>query len=171
MHQEVIDFVSAVRKKFPDYFVANKVLEVGSLDLNGSVRQFFDCCAYTGLDIGEGKGVDLVCPIHEYKNPKAFDVVISTEMLEHDIHWQESLMQMYENLRSGGLLVVTCASVNREEHGTARTSPSDSPFTTDYYRNISVTDFLTVLPTDLFSKSFIKATRDLNDLIFWGIKA
>lgn len=171
MHQEVIDFVSAVRKKFPDYFVANKVLEVGSLDLNGSVRQFFHCCAYTGLDIGEGKGVDLVCPIHEYKNPKSFDVVISTEMLEHDIHWQESLIQMYENLRDGGLLIITCASVNRAEHGTKSTSPSDSPFTTEYYRNISVTDFLTVLPKELFRKSFIEPVRNLEDLVFWGIKS
>lgn len=171
MHQEIIDFVSSVRKRHPDYFVANKVLEVGSLDLNGSVRQFFDSCAYTGLDIGEGKGVDLVCPIHEYKNPNAFDVVISTEMLEHDIHWQESLIQMYENLRSGGLLIITCASINRPEHGTKRTSPDDSPFTTDYYRNISLTDFLTVLPKHLFRRHHIDCTRNFQDLLFVGIKS
>jgi hypothetical protein len=170
MHPEVINFVSVVRRKFPDYFVANKVLEVGSLDLNGSVRQFFDSCEYIGIDIGEGKGVDLVVPMHEYKKPGEFDVVITTEMLEHDQHWQDSLIQMYENLRSGGLLILTCASLGRAEHGTIRTSPSDSPFTTDYYRNISPTDFLTVLPSELFKTSFIDVQRGFQDLVFWGVK-
>jgi hypothetical protein len=40
------------------------VIEVGNLNLNGSVREFFSECDYLGLEVGEGEGegqdVDLV---------------------------------------------------------------------------------------------------------------
>jgi hypothetical protein len=40
-HQQQLDFVASVKAQFPEYFSQAKVLEVGSLDINGSVRQFF----------------------------------------------------------------------------------------------------------------------------------
>lgn len=172
MHQEVIDFVQGVKNNYPAYFHNSHVLEVGSLDLNGSVRPFFsDNKSYVGIDIGPGEGVDVVCAAHEYVRNGEFDVVISTEMLEHDMHWQKSLKQMYENLESGGLLIITCACTERAEHGTRKTSPLDSPYTNDYYRNISLTDLLTVLPIEeLFSACEAKTERENKDLMFWGIK-
>ena len=41
-----------------------------------------------------------------YMHQKAIveiDTIISTEMLEHDFNWEESLLAMYKQLRSGGL--------------------------------------------------------------------
>lgn len=170
MHSEVAVFVKEVRSTHPTFFKKRKVLEVGSLDLNGSVRKYFKRCDYVGLDLAEGRGVDVVMPIHEYNPSQPLDVVISTEMLEHDVHWQESLKKMYSILKSHGLLLLTCASTNRPEHGTRRSDPNASPFTTDYYRNISIQDFSSVLKPEMFNPYFIESRTNDNDLVFYGIK-
>lgn len=82
-------------------------LEVGSLDVNGSVRSLFSG-PYTGLDMREGPGVDVV----GYANllpfeDASFDTVISTEMLEHDPTPWRSLAEMGRVLRPGGHLILT----------------------------------------------------------------
>jgi hypothetical protein len=178
MHKEVIQFVRGVKQMYPNHFKQKngrriQVLEVGSLDVNGSVRKYFDVRKedYIGIDVNEGKGVDKVIRIHEYKLPYSFTTIISTEMLEHDKYWEDSLIQMFHNLRMQGLLVLTCAAPNRKEHGTIGTTPQDSPFTTDYYRNISIADFSRVLPPKLFNPYYIEVIRDGKDLVFYGIKA
>lgn len=171
MHPEVSQFIEGVRGKHPEYFTGTKVLEVGSLDINGSIRYIFhNRQNYIGLDLGPGPGVDVICPIHEYKRPGEFDVVVSTEMLEHDKYWRSSLKQMYENVKPGGMLILTCAGPTRQEHGTTRTTPGDAPFTNDYYMNISIEDFHSELPTNLFSNHLIKYERGNADLYFYGIK-
>lgn len=170
MHTEPFQFVTDLKTKYPSYFTSTKVLEVGSLDINGSVRGFFNNCQYTGLDVGPGKGVDIVCPIHEFIQPLVYDVVISTEMLEHDRHWKESLKQMFLNLKNGGILIFTCAGPTRQEHGTTRTLPQDAPFTNDWYRNISIEDFQSILPVSFWSTMDIYYLRGQADLMFYGIK-
>ena len=48
---------------------------------------------------------------------------------------------MLRMCRPGGLILISCASTGRKEHGTTRTNPDASPFTVaarwDYYRNLS----------------------------------
>lgn len=174
MHREPEQFVAAVKRQVPDYFSGKKVLEVGSLDINGSVRGFFTDCQYTGIDLGEGKGVDVVAHVTDYHrlDDGEFDAIVSTETLEHDHAWAKSLTAMYRLLKPNGLLLVTCAAPNRPEHGTMRTGSADaSPFTADYYRNISVEDFAAVLPANLFSKSYLGYRGDKDDLYFAGVKA
>lgn len=172
MHKEADQFIKQVKAEYPEFFTGKKVLEVGSLDINGSVRGYFTDCDYTGIDLGEGPGVDYVSKAHEYVCPETHDAIISTEMLEHDKFWADSLKRMYGNLKVGGLLVLTCAGPTRAEHGTVRTDGGwASPSTPDYYRNISTEDFASVLPADLFSKSYLGYRDDHADLYFAGIKA
>lgn len=168
MHPEVESFIQYVRKKHPEYFSNKKVLEVGSLDINGSIRYLFKDCEYVGIDLGPGKGVDLVVPIHEHHDQ--YDVVVSTEMLEHDIHWKKSLRSMHDNLKSGGLFMLTCAGPRRQEHGTTRTTPGDAPFTNDYYRNITMDDFRSQVYEEDYKEYYLSYQRADTDLIFWGIK-
>ena len=54
-HIEQIIFCIKVKNMFPSYFKNIDVLDVGSLDLNGSNRYLFENCRYTGIDIGPGK--------------------------------------------------------------------------------------------------------------------
>jgi hypothetical protein len=100
------------------------------------------------------------------------DVVISTECLEHDKYWAITLQNICNNiLKKGGLFIMTCATTGRAEHGTTRTSPKDSPFTTDYYLNITEEDFRQAIDIDKTFTTFeFKTNTDPNDLYFWGIK-
>ena len=61
-HPEQLEFFSALKANLPGHFKQAKVLEVGALDINGSVRKLFTDCDYTGVDIAEGPGIDLACP-------------------------------------------------------------------------------------------------------------
>jgi SAM-dependent methyltransferase len=163
-HKEQTDFVAAVKDKHPEFFQNKRVLEVGSLNINGTVRDFFTDCEYVGCDLGEGPGVDIVCAGQDLDFPdNSFDVVCSCECFEHNPAYQETLRNMVRMLKPGGLLFFTCATTGRPEHGTRRTTPKDAPFCGDYYRNLVAADLDTTGVTGEFST--------LNtDLRFYGIK-
>lgn len=141
-----MEFFRLTRDSFPGFFTSSRVLEVGSLDINGSVRSLADSCEWIGLDLGAGPGVDVVVAAENYNgDPDSFDMTLSGECMEHNPEWQASVESMIRMLRPGGLFVLSCASPGRREHGTPRTSPEASPFTSDrgssYYRNLSYQDF------------------------------
>jgi hypothetical protein len=95
------------REAYPDYFNDCSVLEMGSLNYNGSVRQYFTNCTYTGVDWTHGLGVDIVSLAHEveFRNMK-FKTIISASMLEHDPYWERSLVKMIDLLdEDGGLFL------------------------------------------------------------------
>ena len=168
MHIEQKNFVKKVKKKYPIYFTNTNVLDVGSLNINGTNKRYFKGCNYLGLDLCKGKNVDIICPIHLFETSQKFDVIICTEMLEHDKHWKKSLLAMKDLLKKNGLLILTAAGINREEHGTSFKEPCSSPFTNDYYRNIDNT-----MLSETIGKYFdctITLSDDLNDIYFVGIK-
>ena len=167
-HPEQTRFVQSVKDKFPEYFFDKSVLEVGSLNINGTVRDLFKDCLYTGVDLAPGKGVDLVGPVHTLELDK-FDTVISCECFEHDKYWKETFQKMYDVCT--GLVVFSCATEGRSEHGTTRTSPQDSPFTNDYYMNLTAQDFINAFELDkMFKKYEFSSCERPADLYFWGIK-
>jgi len=145
-HREQLEFVKTVSQCLEHYFRNSRVLEIGSLNINGSVRQYFENCDYVGIDIGPGKDVDLVCEGQKYDAPdETYDQVISCEVMEHNPYWIETFENMWRLCKPGGLVLMTCATTGRAEHGTTRTSPENSPITVnqgwDYYRNLKGTDF------------------------------
>lgn len=173
-HQEQFDFVNSVKQKFINNFINVKVLEVGSLNLNGTVRQSFEHCEYIGLDLGEGPGVDVVCEGQNYDAPdNHFDTVISCECFEHNPYWVETFNNMVRMTKSGGLVVMTCATTGRAEHGTTRSSPEASPLSVgkgwDYYKNLTQEDFENNI--NIFDNfSFHEFSVVNQDLYFWGTK-
>lgn len=173
MHTQQIEFIQSTLAKYPQYKNNVRILDVGSADINGNNRQFFimDTCTYTGIDIHEYDNVDIISKAHEFKSRYRYDVVISGEMLEHDQYWKLSLQNMTKLTKKGGILIITCASTGRPEHGTNRTSPQDSPATTDYYYNISVEEFnQTLQPSIHFSDWDTIYNPHSCDLYFYGIK-
>ena len=112
-----------VARALPERDVRGKrVLEIGSLDINGSVRPRIEALApaeYVGIDMRPGPGVDLVCDAAEIDRrfgPDAFDVVVSTELLEHAREWKKITHNFKYVLRTGGLLVVTTRSYGVDFH-------------------------------------------------------
>ena len=173
-HPEQLEFIQSVKKVFESNFSTAKVLEIGSLNINGSIRQFFDGCDYIGIDVGGGRDVDIVCGGHEYAAPKeSYDTIISCECFEHNPYWMETFINMHRMCKVGGLMIMTCATTGRAEHGTTRTTPLDSPLTLDwnYYKNLTENDFTKRLNlSDLFSKFKFDVDQEAYDLRFYGIK-
>jgi hypothetical protein len=167
-HINQFEYCQKIKARFPQYFEDCKVLDVGSLDINGNNRYFFKDCKYIGIDLGEGKNVDIICPVHKYNPGFQFDIIISTEMLEHDYNWKKSLKRMFKLLKKCGLLLITAATTGRKEHGTYANQNKSSPFTNDYYRNITTEMLAEALDFDKFLKYEIDIVG--TDIYFWGIK-
>lgn len=179
-HQAQRDFFAKIKRRFPNHFHDSYVLECGSLDVNGSLREFCpDPSYYLGIDIRAGKGVDMVLATHELVAPREFfNLVMSAEMLEHDAHWWKSLEMMLRVLRRRGLLALSMATTGREEHGTVEHPDTGTEFdgiwgsTPTYYRNLTPEDLSAVLrPEQTFSQWAFEVNDEHHDLYFWGVKA
>lgn len=170
-HQSQMTFVHLVRQRFPNAFMGAKVLEVGSLDINGSIRVFFQNCNYTGVDLGPGPGVDLVESGENLSFPDGtFDTVASCECFEHNRHWDKTFLNMHRMCKSGGVVFFSCATTGRPEHGTHGSKPEDSPFTHEYYKNLSQNDFAQFDLNGMFSDMFWASKHPEHDLYFVGVK-
>ncbi len=99
-----------------------RVLEVGSRDINGSVRSHIEAwqpAAYVGLDLYPGSGVDVVCDaadIDRRFGEYTFDIVVSTELLEHVRDWKRIVHNFKHVLKPNGILLVTTRSFMVDFH-------------------------------------------------------
>lgn len=171
-HYEQRIFFEQTRTQFPQYFTDVSVLEIGSLNINGTARDFFNTDRYVGVDVADGPGVDLVAEGQTLEFPdKSFDIAVSAECFEHNPHWLETFTNMHR--MASTFVIFTCATEGRPEHGTTRTTPEDSPFTLewDYYRNLTEQDFRNSLNFDsMFQRYEFSTNNHSHDLYFWGIK-
>ena len=174
-HFQQAEFIKSLKAKFPKHFFNVDVLEIGSLNINGTVRDFFNANRYVGVDVGEGPGVDVVMSGHEYKSKEFFDCCISCECFEHNPFWKETFVNMINHCKPGGLVVMTCATTGRPEHGTERSLPQDSPLTLakgwSYYKNLTEQNFKEAFNFNPFFKEWeFSANKEACDLYFYGIK-
>lgn len=100
------------------------VLEVGSLDVNGTVRDLFTG-DYVGTDMRPGAGVDVVCDAHDLSYRDEFGVIVCTEMLEHDSQPWVSLAKMHQAARKGAHLILTCRGYDERGCFPLHDYPSD----------------------------------------------
>ena len=111
------------------------VLEVGSRNVNGTVRPLFPQAGYLGIDLVDGPGVDLVADILKVGDRfnAQFSTVVCCETLEHVKEPWAAIDTMALALRPGGLLIVTwCfafplhdAEIDKGQSGDyGRTTPS-----------------------------------------------
>jgi SAM-dependent methyltransferase len=177
-HAEQTGFIRVMRDfVFP---FNGSVLEIGSYQVNeiGSLRQIFSGCSYTGVDLAEGPGVDIVASGHDIDlTADSFDVTLSSECFEHNPFWRETFANMNRMTKPGGVVIITCASRGRIEHGTARSAkPHYSPGTKaigwNYYMNLTQNDFERSFNISrMFSKSHFYYVKSSHDLYFFGVKS
>lgn len=92
------------------------------MDVNGSARSIVEAhrpASYLGIDIVDGPGVDRTCPaehIVEEFGAESFDVIITTEMMEHVEDWRLILSNMKRALVPNGLLILTTRSFGFPHH-------------------------------------------------------
>jgi hypothetical protein len=172
-HPEQVAFVDSIRTRFPDNFEFCEVLEIGSRNVNGTVRSLFDSCRYIGIDCTEGPGVDLVTLAHNFRPPEGtlYDTVISCEAFEHDPFLKKTLaVCVGKYLKKGGLFVATWASPERQEHGTTKSTPEEiygpDP---EYYRGVSAKNFSSIASRWLDPLE-VREERGGQDVYAWGIR-
>jgi len=106
-------------KHYPTYFTGDiNVLEVGSHNINGSLRDHFhEVKRYIGVDWrGQKKYVDHVCFAHEMDFAEPFRTIISASMLEHDPHWYKSLCNMVKHMTDDGIMILSWGSALCQSH-------------------------------------------------------
>jgi SAM-dependent methyltransferase len=128
MHPSVMEWVAKKVERYGLRKSSAHVLEVGSRNVNGTVRPLFEGVeSYTGVDFIDGPGVDRVLDAHKLTSAfpqNSFDIVVSTEMLEHDSQFWVSVTMMGEVLKPGGFLLITARGNGFWVHG----------YPHDYYR-------------------------------------
>lgn len=95
-----------------------KVLEVGSRDVNGCVRDIVPHAI--GTDMEPGPNVDVVCraeKLLEHFGAESFDAVMSFDAFEHIEDWRGAVRAMWGVLKPGGWLVMTMAAPGKGRHG------------------------------------------------------
>jgi len=175
-HRKQQDYVSTIKKYLPRYFSRTKVLEVGSLNINGSCRSHFEQADYCGIDLDIGPGVDKIMEGQLADFPSGqFDVCISVECFEHNPFWLETFINMARMTKESGIVIITCATTGRREHGTSRSDPKASPFTIsngwNYYKNLTQNDFSSRIELgNWFDDWHFDADHISHDLYFIGLR-
>jgi len=176
-HLEINCFISSFINYIDCLYKNSNVLEIGSYDVNGSIRANFNFHSkYTGVDLIPGPSVDVVSKGHLFKSSKRFDIILSIESFEHNIYWKETFLNMINLCSDDGIIIFTCATKGRLEHGTYRTDPISSPGTSlkdnSYYFNLTRKDFEEAFN---FKEHFVTYNFYVNnltkDLYFFGLKS
>lgn len=142
------------------------VLEVGSYNVNGTPRHAFgqhNPKQYLGIDQGPGPCVDRVMDASNLVTElgkDSFDIVVSTEMLEHAQDWRTAVSNLKAVTKPGGLLFVTTRGPGFPYHG----FPHDHwRFTIeDFKRIFADMEILDLSPDLQFPGVFIKCRKPVN---------
>lgn len=89
------------------------VLDIGSMDMNGSLRDFRpEGSNYVGIDLSAGNGVDVVVKMNSELpfTEEVFDVVVSTSCFEHDGMFWLTFVEICRVLKAGGYLYLNAPS-------------------------------------------------------------
>lgn len=111
MHPGAFEFVRQFATEDPI-----SVIEIGSRDINGSVRPHFPIASWIGIDCVDGPSVDVVADAVKYLPSQTADRVICCEVFEHTAEWRQIILRAYYWLKPGGTFIITCAGVGREPH-------------------------------------------------------
>lgn len=141
-----------------------QVLDLGGRDVNGTTRHLFtEADQYISVDIVAGRGVDIVADAAEVDFDYEFDVVITTELLEHTPRVAEIIVNAYRLLRDGGVFVATMAGPGRKPHsasGRARVPPGE------HYENVDPADLAIMLKEAGFQDFVVDQLAD--DVRCWA---
>jgi SAM-dependent methyltransferase len=161
MHPGAYKFVQNATEGIGIDIVNARILELGSYIVNGTVRNIYNGCEnYVGVDLRPGEGVDVVADATRYC-PKAdegrYDLVVTTEMLEHCKEPEAVIRNVYKLLKPGGYFIMTAAGPERAPHGNDGMDVGE-----EYYGNIEPTKLKGWLK--IFENEHIECRPDLGDV-------
>lgn len=159
MHTSAYKFV---KRHIPSDAVT--VVEVGSRNINGSVRQLLPKASWWGIDVMEGRDVDEVADGTTWTPEGPVDLAICCEVFEHTNRWRDIISNMVSWLRPEGTIILTCAGPGRPEHSAITGGPLQPE---EWYENIEPY-IMEVLLDSLGVETLIK--QEGADLYVVGVK-
>lgn len=105
-----------------DEILEKKILEIGALNINGSLRPIFGLwkpSQYVGVDIQSGPGVDLICNAEDLEDTfgeNSFDIVVSSDSLEHIKNWKKAVSNIKKVCKIGGKILISVPSIGFPYH-------------------------------------------------------
>jgi SAM-dependent methyltransferase len=163
----IVDFAERV---VPREDVAGKrVVEVGSRNVNGSIRPFFaglDPESYIGFDVRDGPGVDVVidCEKLTHRLGGSFaDFVVCVETLEHIENWQAAMLEIATALRPGGHLLLATLTPHEPDSPGVVLAHDHWSFTAE---NIGA-----ILQTAGFSDMLVEENRAYDGVLAYATRA
>ena len=146
-----------------------QVLDIGAQDINGNN---YDAIAlgkfnekyvnYHGLDLSNGFNVDLVMDIQDLQVENYFDIIISSNCLEHDDFFWETFIKMSKILKVHGFLYVSVpstAAIHRYPVDNWRMFPDAAHALSKYGKKFGL--FMHVVHAEI-----VPGYGDLN-IVFW----
>jgi SAM-dependent methyltransferase len=107
----------------PENITGKRIIELGSFNINGSLQDYVKSHnpeKYIGVDLYEGDGVDVICKAEDVigiYGEKSFDIIITTELIEHVFDWKKVINNMKLMCKNGGIIVITTRSFGFPKHG------------------------------------------------------
>lgn len=88
------------------------VLDIGSLDVNGTLKPIFKLAyKYIGIDQCGGNNVDIVCSSHKIPLiDNSIDIIVSSSCFEHDPMFWITFQEMCRLIKFNGLIYINAPS-------------------------------------------------------------
>lgn len=138
-----------------------KILEVGSRNINGTMRKQADSkkWEYTGIDIIDGDCVDIIVKEHDWDNIENnyYDYVISSQAFEHIRYPWVVAKLVYDKCKDGGKICIIAP--NRHHY---------HPHPVDCYRYMK--DGFEALFSEWAGFKTILCAHGGDDTYYWGQK-
>lgn len=167
MHSAALDWVHSSFHQWRQDRKDLDVLDVGSLNINGTARSIIEpfSRSYYGIDMQEGPGVDKVADATEFVLADSFDVIVCCEVFEHCENWKKIVDNSVKNLRVDGIFIATMAGEGRHPHSAIDENPIRD---WEYYHNVGHWELNRYLKSVGFGRLEVNTLG--TDLRCWAIK-
>lgn len=114
MHLSSLEHVDRLVSRYLKSKTNLHVVDIGSYDVNGSYKQFFNRPGwrYTGIDLSSGPNVDVVLssPYRLPLSSHSVDVIVSGQAFEHIEFFWLTWLEMVRVLKPGGMIFLLAPS-------------------------------------------------------------
>lgn len=157
-------FIRAAASARVDLRAARTVLDLGGRNVNGTVHDLLPNARIDVLDITPGSGVTIVADARTWRTQHRYDLVVSTELLEHLDGWPQALTTAASALGHTGCLLLTAAAPPRPPHGAHGAA---KPGVGEHYENVDPVRLASELRSR-FTTFGVEYNNDPADVYAWA---